>query len=491
MPRLRRIIAQGRGGVVRLPRPRFGTLARGFGELTKFGGGLSTIADKLQRTEDNLELAEKAGELDSRLKNLAFEVQRNPDFTSHPTLYAEGGQKIFADIVGRSKSNVVHNALSGHFNKTFPSQIVDVKANAIKLWHDDQIARFNAGEDTLSRVIAEGTPEEAAEAKRLHAGLLAQMKAGGHFDARTTQKREEKFREKTTHARMQVLRLTDRAELRRQDKKGLFRDADPKIRLDILKAADADQAREERQLKSAKVEERKQENNRFYDQLQDDKLDFQEVVDSTILTRQDKEFFKESLTHTDDIETDPRTAIAIEEILTGVAPTRTDRAANALQARSAAQRAFAVDKTLEKTDALNMIRRADDILAGEDVESQRWFKNARDFLKEKFGWQGGPLGRFVIPGGGERYWRLWSQLMREHRADPINMSGQRLFERAKEIAAPEAVDFFSEQAGLPAPPVEQQLPDPSQFKGRTMRDKQTGTRFKSDGKKWEPVGAPK
>jgi len=236
--------------------PGEGFAVQGFEELTRFGGKMVQIADAFQRSKDELELLNLRGEYDGQVKNAALEVQADPEYTAQPKRFLEKAETIQKDILAKTTRTPVRQALEGYFGKTLPTQIVEVKDGALKLMRQSIVADMDRSEDALSRKAGEGTPDERNEAIKEYADIVTRNESRGVINPIDAEKRRQSFREKSLERNMDILRRTDRKQLRELDRKGAFDDLATEKRLKILEAArqdeEAEERREERHFNKAK-----------------------------------------------------------------------------------------------------------------------------------------------------------------------------------------------------------------------------------------------
>lgn len=262
-------------------------------------------------------------------------------------------------------------------------------------------------------------------------------------------------------------------------------------RLQIGRQQRIEETRQRRIVKEEQKEARGVEFRNFSRLLREDKLTIGQVENSPNLEISDVKFFTKLLEKDVTARTDPRTAVEIENLLSSFTETVAEGVERATTAKALID--GAIDQgTLSKTDILAFTRRANEMQGGGEPDKDRWFNVARNFLKDQFGFNKTEQRFMALLGkqtGANHYWDIMSQLMQEQ--EDKGLQGRALFDRAKELAKPKAIDFWSDQAEQPSSG-EDELPDPVANKGRVVRDTNTGVRRKSDGKKWNVIqGTPK
>ncbi len=497
MPKIKQVISTQLARPVRLPRNiGFQTAedlgAGAFQALTQFGGTLAQIAQNLQDTEDDLALTRMRGELNLGSANLAEQVKTEP-----PEMQGEMFRTGMIDLANKIKATSdripVQNAFQSVVNLSLPRDLIKVNAESLKQRRDRNIANLNEMTIQTAKAAALSFEEPAVRDILINDlfEVMDRMVDRGELSFVERGVRREALEEQVLFDEMQLLRRTNPTLLKARADAGFY-DRLPRVEmLKILEMSQADQDQKLRQTRALRVEARFQENRQFFKKLENDTLTMDEVVDSESLTREDRSFYKKALSLTAPIETDPATAVRIENLLDPPTLDRQEQVRSAEQAKALAETSFVDDKKLNKTDALNMIRRANSIIRGDDPETDRWFKFSRKFLRDKFGYDTAAEA-FLHPEGAAMYWPIMNQLMRDQERNPEVLKGEAIFDRAKELAGPSVVGFFRDTLGRFPTSLEGTPPanpaDPV-YQGETYRNNKTGqgwtSTFNKNTGRWE------
>lgn len=497
MPRIKKVISTQLARPVRLPRNiGFQTAedlgAGAFAELTRFGGQLAQIAENLQNTEDDLALTRMRGEFSLQSANLQESI-KTEDPAVQGEMFRTGMIELANTIKASSDRTAVQTAFQQFVNLNLPRDLIAVNAESLKQRRDRNIANLN--EMTIQTAKAAALSfEEPAVRDILISDLfevIDRMTDRGELSFVERGVRREALEEQVLLDEMQLLRRTNPVLLKERADAGFY-DTVPRIEmLKILEASQRDQDQKLRQTRALRVEARFQENREFFKKLENDTLTLDEVLDSPSLTREDRTFYSKALSLTAPIETDPATAVRVENLLDPPTLDRQEQVRSAEQAKALAETSFVDDKKLSRTDALNMIRRANSIIRGDDPETERWFKFSRKFLRDKFGYDTAAEA-FLHPEGAAMYWPIMNQLMREQELNPEVLRGEAIFDRAKELAGPSVVGFFRDTLGrFPtslegAPPAN---PADPRYQNETYRGNKTGqgwtSTFNKNLGRWE------
>ncbi len=251
MPRIRQVVSEQAPGVVRLPRNIPVATAQDLGigaakGLENFGGTLRDIAQKIQDTDDRLEVTRIRGEYDKGVAEMAEEVKKEADTFEQPALFARNEADLRRNALEQRDRQPVRVALLKYFNIAGPAAHVQAQADALQIANDEQLALLNKIEDDESKKAAEGTPEEGQSAETFYFDLLDGMKRNLQISAVEEGRRQRSFRNKRILKQMDLLSRTgQRKELHRLFREGAFAGASDQI--EVLKIMDADRAREEKE----------------------------------------------------------------------------------------------------------------------------------------------------------------------------------------------------------------------------------------------------
>lgn len=463
----------------------------GFEQLGQLGETIGTIGDRLQKQEDDLKLLKASSAYDFQYGEATLKLSENPRYYEHETIATKNVRDI-SDSVRKqfNLSGAVDAAFVAHVQGRMAKDILGVKIEARQMQGQQISADLMDLKQMYSTLAAEAvTPEGRDDAIRNFTEAVKRAEQRGFLHADQSKKILLDFTQDRLAKNMDYLRRVSPWRMWALEDEGAFANVDPIRHDQILRAAEADKIRVEHAKDRELAKLRSEENITLYRKLRDDSLTPEDMLASPHLDRQDMEFFwgalkKQEVTP----ETNPATAIMIEDLLDKSVKNRGEAIDNATAAKALIKNAYVDEGSLLKTDALSMYKRANDKIAGANPETDRWFHLSKEFLKDKFGWQGGVVGRFLKPEGAQKYWELVSQLMAEQEANPTQMDGKAIYDRAVQLAGPAAVNFWSGEAGQPGPKATEQLPDAAKHKGRTVQDTKTGKTYRSDGKKWLPLG---
>jgi len=518
MPKIPTITATGQAAVLTLRRPS--ERATGAAGFAQFGQAMEKLAVKFQVQRDELDFAKLVGEYGEGLAAINLDLEQNPDFRTHAQRFDKATQGLRQEMLDRAPSGVVVDAMTKHMDRTLGVARVNSQVRAFELEGEkvlvdlDDLATTQAKHAAQFISLPSGN-KMRQEAMAVFPEEVARAQAGGFLSATQADALVDKFNLTVQRDGMEVLLLTNIPLLFEKLQAGEFDDVPLVERERFIEAANKDleiaAGKSRRADERQRVAAAREELDRLYVKLKSDDVDLSalEILKAEFITAREKDWLIEALTATTEGKTDPPKAVIIENLLDAPTNTEEEHLANAQQAKELAQEAY-INGTLAKNEGINMIQRANRALRGEETESDAWFKMARAFLKDKFGWQGGVVGRFLNPKGSEIYWKLLKQLRSEADSDPL-MQGEKVFERAEELAKVHAVDYLSTLGDLPPPPGEDPQigffekllerflgPDPTKpkeginvdpaaFKGRTLLNQDTGERWRSNGEEWIKV----
>jgi len=468
MPRIRQVVSEQQPGVVRLPRniPVATAQELGIGAaqaVEQFGGQLGEIAKKVQDTADELEVSQRRGEYDAAVADLQEQVKLEPDTFEQPAIFKRNLADLQNNILENTERAPVAQTLQKYFNLTGPVAVVDVQATAITIANDKQINLLNEQADSQSKIAARTEdPDERGKIMDSVAAIATRMAERGQMSFAAAGNFKRGLAERVILDRMKILAETDRPKLRAESSAGLYDAADPVKRLAILKIADANDVREGVQANKALKEARSNELRDFYRRAKlpesdANHLKLDDVLASTTIEFREMDFFDAMLRKTTDPKTDRGTLISITDLLDARTNNREQEIENATRAIALAKDAYINKETLAKTDTLNIITRGNKIIEGEDPTRTLWFRLAKEFLKNKFGWTGGEFGQWLNPEKAGLYFELYKTLLAEVEAEG-GPRGQAIQERAEELARPHILDMLDETpaalepgAGFPDP----------------------------------------
>lgn len=439
MPRIPIVTAQTGPGILNLPPIERQT---GFDELTNIGKRISDIDAKIRAQQDDLDLYRTMTETETELAQKRQDFEKDTDYETQAERFGKLANEVKYRKLDTLRSPTVAAVYQARAERLIAEARIHVQTEANKRLIAQQGAdTLTLGEQAARRWIE--TPPDQREAIKQEWFTLVDRSLA--FGPEQKNKKKAIWDEWTA---LEAIRVNPTEALAALSK-GAFPELDPKQRETLMRSAEIAETRQQREIEHQAKLQRDEENNQLYDKLREGTLQWKEVRASTVLSREDREFFWKALKG-DNQQTDPTTAVRIQTLLdTPKGGNRELQVKNATIARDLAQTAYIKTHTLEKSDAMRMIQAADHILQGGEPEADEWFKTADAFLKDKFGWQGGIVGRFLNPEGGAQYWALHSQLLQERETNPL-LRGKALYDRAKELAGPAAVNYFSGQAVNPS-----------------------------------------
>jgi len=445
MPRIPIVTAQQGPGVLQLPAVQRQT---GFEEVVQLGERMATIQGHIQRQQDDLDLFRTLTDTEIEIKQRQMDVSADTDYATQAERFQKSAKEVMFRKLGTLRSPSVAAVYQSRAERMIAEAGIHVEVDASKRQIAQQGAEtLTLGEQAATRWI-EATPEQRDGIKQEWFDLVDRSLA---FTPEQKNKKKAQWDEWTALESIRVNPTEALAAL----SKGAFPELDPKQRETMMRSAEIAEARQERQIEHESRLQREEQNNALYDKLRNNTLQWSEVRAAGFLSREDREFFWQALKGGDQA-TDPTTAVRIQTLLDTPKGNREQQVKNATAAKQLAQTAYIKTHTLEKSDAMRMIQAADHVIAGGEPESDEWFKTADAYLKDKFGWQGGIVGRFLNPEGGARYWALHSQLLQEREQNPL-LRGKALYDRAIELGGPEAVNYYSGQATAPTGKGEQKI----------------------------------
>jgi len=250
MPRIPVLHAEGRPGILQLPRPTGAGFVQGFGELGKLG-------EKLQDQQDKLDLAQLAGEYEGGLAEIRLGLKQDPDFKSHPTKFTQRVTQLQGELAKRATSATVRQALQAHIARTLPKETVEVQTEALTLWTQHQLAGLDVIEESLSKDAAEAATPEARDDKiMLYEGLLLGAEQQRILSPVQRQQKRRSFNEKVLERNMEFLARTNPTELYVRERDGAFAGLDPVKRERIVGIAVRLQEKAERETERIFKDER-------------------------------------------------------------------------------------------------------------------------------------------------------------------------------------------------------------------------------------------
>lgn len=437
MPRIPIITAQTGPGVLQLPAiQRQG----GWEEVGRFGAQLADIQAKLRDQQDDLDLYRTLTDTEAELGQWRLSMTADTDYETQGERFTKAANEIKYRKLETLRSPSVAAVYQARAERMIAKGQIHVQTDAMKGQLKVQGADILTSGEQAARLWIAADPDKREGIKQDWFTLVDRSLA---FTPEQKNKKKAQWDEWTA---IEAIRVNPTAALTALSK-GEFPELDPNQRETLMRSAEIAEARQQREVEHQQRLQREDQNNQLYDKLRDNALQWSEVKAAKFLSREDREFFWKALKG-DNQPTDPTTVVRIQELLDTPKGNRALQVKNAAAAKALAQEAYIKKHTLEKSDAMRMIQAADHILQGGEPEADEWFKTADAFLKDKFGWQGGIVGRFLNPEGGARYYALHSQLLQERETNPL-LRGKALYERAKELAGPEAINYYSGQAVAP------------------------------------------
>ncbi len=491
MPRIKRVISTVVPRAVRLPRNiGFQTAADlgagAFQELANFGGTLAQIAENLQSTKDDLDVTRMRGEFELKMAELAEAVRTESldDPLKQSDIFRERGIEIGNTIKATSERFPVQSAFQQHVNLSFPRKIIAIKARSLAIKRDQNIANLNenAVQSAKAAALSFQEPEVRDIIISEHFELLARMRERGEISEEEEFLRRETFENQVLLDEMDLLIGTDRPLFRRRVAAGFYNKLPPLVVMNKMDDAEAQDAKDERVNTAAETKARFDREDQVYIRVVNKDITVGEIEADAILRASQKEGLKRILKQKLDPDTDIDVAVRIDDLLDLPVASRAEAISRANQAKNEALTASAQGLMANK-DLISINSRANRILRGIPPTEDVWFKDGKDALKDSFRYD--RIKRFFRKGTDANvYWEILTQVRAEMDLDP-NFRGQPVFERMIELAKPHVVANFREGVTeappqIDAPPFQ----DPKLFKNRGMRNPQTGTAWKSDGKVW-------
>ena len=203
----RQVSAQAPGGAGRVAQVSdfVGTGRDDMGKsLVAFGATLDRVADHIDNVRRTSMLSSANAQATQELQEYAFTLERgsvNPDGTlvpppdpgQHYDLYTKKVKDINDRVKARFGDDDLYGLFEQDFGKVVLKQSFEVRKNVIEKQRGMALAEFNATEDTLADVYANGDAFTRANVAQTYRSNLGRFVAAGVIDPVTGQKREEKF----------------------------------------------------------------------------------------------------------------------------------------------------------------------------------------------------------------------------------------------------------------------------------------------------------
>lgn len=160
MPRIPIITAQEGPGILNLPPVQ---RMPGFEQMTQAGERLNAIREQLQAQQDRLDLEDLSSRFDYALSDAKLNLRQNPDYAQHTTQFLQDAADIQAKMAAQPGSPIVQRAFAMHAQQRVLHELVNVKTDALKLQHGDQLVRLDDKSIEIANRIAIAPNEQAAE----------------------------------------------------------------------------------------------------------------------------------------------------------------------------------------------------------------------------------------------------------------------------------------------------------------------------------------
>ena len=203
------------------------------------------IEATLQKQKDDLEIATLTGQYDAGVEAIKLTLTQDPNYLSHEAAFTRQVSELQESVISSTQRPAVQQALRARTALRFPKEAVAVRANAMKLFGESQLAQMDQLEEELSKRAAESPSEvDRNDAIQLYEAVARRARERGFLNPLQEQQKRRSFTEKVLEKQMDVLRRTDRSTLYRLDREGAFTTLDPVKRLKTLESARLDGERE-------------------------------------------------------------------------------------------------------------------------------------------------------------------------------------------------------------------------------------------------------
>jgi len=203
------------------------------------------IEATLQKQKDDLEIATLTGQYDAAVEAIKLTLTQDPNYLGHEAAFTRQVSELQENVISSTQRPPVQQALRARTALRFPKEAVEVRATALKLFGESQLAQLDRIEEDLSKRTAEATLEvDRNDAIQVYEALIRRARERGFLNPLQEQQKRRSFTDKVLEKQMDVLRRTDRSTLYRLDREGAFTTLDPVKRLKILESARVDGERE-------------------------------------------------------------------------------------------------------------------------------------------------------------------------------------------------------------------------------------------------------
>lgn len=227
--------------------------------VTELGGRLALLGTRLSDQQAELEQARMVGDYEAGIKDIRLRLDQDPATQESPDAYAKLFQESVGDlqeqISATGKTDLGRRLFSGYVRRKLPTDLVDAKAQGIRLFTAGQIAILGTVENSLAKQAVEAPDQNAkATIMQQHDVLVERAAQRGLISGADAVKLNETFRTKVDEGTMAFLAINDRPRLRQLNQQGAFGNVDPAKRVNFMHQANRLDEHEEAQLRRQHAE---------------------------------------------------------------------------------------------------------------------------------------------------------------------------------------------------------------------------------------------
>ena len=231
--------------------------AKAFEQIANLGEKFVDVAQKIERQRDDMEVVEATSRYDTGLAEIRLKLKENIDYGSHEIEFLKKSSDLYKSVEGAFVTTPIsRQTFRKHVIRTLPKELIEIKANSLKLAGEEQLSKLDQQEEELSLRAAEAiTIDDRDDAIRLYTNLIDRTRERGLLSPVKSEQKKISFKHKMLEKNMDFLRRTNVSRLWELDRQGAFAEIDPIKKLKILEAARLDEeksiVRDERVFKNA------------------------------------------------------------------------------------------------------------------------------------------------------------------------------------------------------------------------------------------------
>src|SRR3990167_2120914 len=155
------------------------------------------IEATLQKQKDDLEIATLTGQYDAGVEAIKLTLKQDPNYLGHEAAFTRQVSELQENVISSTQRPPVQQALRARTALRFPKEAVEVRATALKLFGESQLAQLDRIEEDLSKRTAEATLEvDRNDAIQVYEALIRRARERGFLNPLQEQQKRRSFTDK-------------------------------------------------------------------------------------------------------------------------------------------------------------------------------------------------------------------------------------------------------------------------------------------------------